>query len=310
MTIDSLGGNITENGARYTASAVIYGCVLAFGLPLNTVSLWVLLRHHGLKSSCNVIMSHLALSDLLLVLSLPLRVYFYATQTWPFNTEVCCTATLLFRNNILSSALFITLISLDRLLAVVYPLRSRHLRTASNAWKACLSVWLLIVVTSIPMGISFTKQMKECNASVCFENIKCEVDTMLPRYLVPVLLFTLLVVNLVSTAMVSWTLRKHLSSAALVNNKMNVMVIFAMNLLMFAIFFLPFSIILLVWGSNTTLKIATCLASINCCLDPLLYYFSLDAFWRKKEEGSDQEPTHELGTLDATKLVSLVDSKG
>lgn len=95
---------------------------------------------------------------------------------------------------------------------------------------------------------------------------------MLPRCLVPVLLFTSLVINLVSIAMMSWTLCKLLSSAALANNKMN---IFAMNLSMSVMFFLPFSIILLFWGNDTTSKTAACLASIHCWLDPFLYYFSL-----------------------------------
>lgn len=136
---DSLGALSSEGSyAMYTASAIVYGSVVALGLPLNAVSLWVLLRRHGLKSSSAVFMSHLALSDLLLVLSLPTRVYFYATGTWPLGIQACTATTMLFRNNIRSSAIFITFIGLDRLLAVVYPLRSRNFRTTTNAWKACL----------------------------------------------------------------------------------------------------------------------------------------------------------------------------
>ncbi|XP_029629516.1 lysophosphatidic acid receptor 4-like [Salmo trutta] len=287
---DSLGALSSEGSyVMYTASAIVYGSVVALGLPLNAVSLWVLLRRHGLKSSSAVFMSHLALSDLLLVLSLPTRVYFYATGTWPLGIQACTATTMLFRNNIRSSAIFITFIGLDRLLAVVYPLRSRSFRTTTNAWKACVFIWLLIVAVNIPESLYQISQMQSCNATnVCFEftNYVCSVANPIVGYVQSGLVFAMLGVNVVATSMVSWKLRGHLSDAARVN-KMNVMLIFTMNLLMFIVFFLPFSIVL-------TLKIKKaimpmfCLASVNCCLDPLLYYFSLDAFWKKKE-GSDMD---------------------
>ncbi|CAB1349197.1 unnamed protein product [Coregonus sp. 'balchen'] len=275
---------------EYAASATVYGCVLVLGLPLNAVSLWILLRRHGLKSSSAVFMSHLALSDLLLVLSLPTRVYFYTTGTWPLGIQACTATTMLFRNNIRSSAIFITFIGLDRLLAVVFPLRSRHLRTTTNAWKACVFVWLLIVAVNIPESLYQIRRMKSCNANnVCFEftTSGCAVGLPIVGYVQSGLVFAMLGVNVVSSAMVSWKLRGHLSDAAKVNNKMNVMLIFTINLLMFIVFFLPFSIVLTLKNRVAVMPMF-CLASVNCCLDPLLYYFSLDAFWKKKE-GSDME---------------------
>ena len=85
--------------------------------------------------------------------------------------------------------------------------------------------------------------------------------------------------------MVSWKLRSHLSDSAQVN-KINVMRIFAMNLLMFFIFFLPLSLVLSVEDWRSAVEPTLCLASMNCCFDPLLYYFSLDSFWKKK--GDDE----------------------
>uniref|UniRef100_A0A4W5P5R4 Lysophosphatidic acid receptor 5b n=1 Tax=Hucho hucho TaxID=62062 RepID=A0A4W5P5R4_9TELE len=275
--------------AVYTASAAVYGCVMVLGLPLNAVSLWVLLCHHGLKSSSAVFMSHLALSDLLLVLSLPTRIYFYATGTWPLGIQACTATTMLFRNNIRSSAIFITFIGLDRLLAVVYPLRTRHIRTPTNAWKACLFIWVLIVAVNIPEALYYISQMKSCNATdKCFEfTHECAFNVQIAVYVQFGLVLAMLVVNVVSTAMVSWTLHRHLSDAAMVKNKMNVMLIFTMNLLMFIIFFLPPSIAVTL-SIRKAIMPMFCLASVNCCLDPLLYYFSLDAFWKKKKR-SDVE---------------------
>ncbi|XP_059187769.1 lysophosphatidic acid receptor 6-like [Centropristis striata] len=263
--------------------ALFYGSIMALGLPLNAVSLWILLRHHSLKTPSAVFMVNLAISDLLLVISLPMRVYFYATGTWPLSGGACTLITMLFRDNIRSSSIFITFISVDRLLAVVYPLRSRHLRTACNALKAVGLAWLIVLVINIPERVIFSRFLESYNKSTCFEFPQQEPQMSAMVYPQPVIVLTMLAVNIVCTTLVSWTLHTHLSDSARVNNKINVMLIFIMNLVMFTICFLPISVGLLIIGTPVPRPLI-CLATVNCCLDPLLYYFSLDAFWKKKED--------------------------
>ncbi|XP_033970451.1 lysophosphatidic acid receptor 5b [Trematomus bernacchii] len=284
--------NGTEPDLSNTAYAVVFGSVTALGFPLNAVSLWILLCCHSRKSPSTIFMIHLAISDLLLASSLPLRVYFYATGSWPFGFMTCIWVTMLFRNNIRSSSIFITFISVDRLLAVVYPLRSRHLRTSSNACKAVALVWVLVCALNIPESITFWRF--HSNKSRCFDfGDRFEFDDRFefedrPRsgwfYVQPVLVLAMLAVNVVSTVLVSRTLRRHLNDSARVFNKVNVMLIFAMNLIMFSVFFLPVSLFLIFKKSGPALTPLVCLASVNCCLDPLLYYFSFDGFWKRKED--------------------------
>ncbi|XP_030600963.1 lysophosphatidic acid receptor 6-like [Archocentrus centrarchus] len=283
---------MTQSGTVY---ATVYGSVIALGLPLNALSLWILLRHHGLKSTNAVFMVNLVISDLLLIISLPMRAYFYATGMWPLGEMACIWLTMLFRNNIRSSAIFITFISVDRLLAVVYPLRSRHLRTPSIASKGAALVWLIVVVVNIPESVTLkqyfnNRNYTQNNASTCFEyknsnnnnNNTLNDDFYRPiAFFQLVLLLTLLCINILSTVLVSWTLNRHLNVTTRINNRVNVMLIFAMNLLMFSIFFLPVSLAVFFIEKRAALN---CLASVNCCLDPLLYYFSFDGFWKKKED--------------------------
>ncbi|CAK6974989.1 lysophosphatidic acid receptor 6-like [Scomber scombrus] len=260
--------------------AVVFGSVMVLGLPLNAVALWILLRRHSLKSPSAVFMVNLAISDLLLVISLPMRVYFYATGTWPLSFTACSWITMLFVNNIRSSSIFITFISIDRLLAIVYPLRTRHLRTTSNAWKSAVLIWIFVTVVNIPERIIFSQRNKNESTPTCFQFEQQPVTGL--EYIQPVLVFILLTINIVSTALVSWTLRRHLTDSTRINNKMNVMLIFAMNLVMFTICFVPVSIGIIIWTPEFPSLIW--LASLNCCLDPLLYYFCLDSFWKKKED--------------------------
>uniref|UniRef100_A0A671VCD6 Lysophosphatidic acid receptor 5b n=2 Tax=Sparus aurata TaxID=8175 RepID=A0A671VCD6_SPAAU len=264
--------------------AAVFGCIMVLGLPLNAVSLWILLRRHSLKSPNVVFMVNLAISDLLLAISLPTRVYFYATGTWPLGPSVCVLTTVIFRKNISSSAILITFICVDRLLAVVYPMRSRHLRTSSNAWKAVVLVWLFLMLMNISRSVSMSRALKNCTVPVCFDYHPCWAPYK-PAwvYFYVVFVFIMLAVNIVCTTLVSWTLRSHLTDSAKVSNKVNVMLIFVMNLVMFTICFIPLYVGLLTI-TGTVIRPLVCLATMNCCLDPLLYYFSLDNFWKKKED--------------------------
>ncbi|XP_018539517.1 lysophosphatidic acid receptor 6 [Lates calcarifer] len=281
MSNVTVGENGTVSNMWNPTYALVFGSVMVLGLPLNAVALWILLRRHSLKSTSAVFMVNLAISDLLLVISLPMRVYFYATGTWPLNNMSCIWITMLFRNNIRSSSIFITFISIDRLLAVVYPLRSRHLRTSSKAWRAVALIWLFVVLWNIPESVNFARFLNSTNEKTCFEFDHKLKPTSI-TYIQPVLVLTMLAVNIVSTALVSWTLHRRLNDSAKISNKVNVMLIFAMNLMMFPVFFLPVS--LAVFFEERRLTGLICLASVNCCLDPLLYYFSFDGFWSRQED--------------------------
>ncbi|XP_039880603.1 lysophosphatidic acid receptor 6-like [Simochromis diagramma] len=270
----------TEDDRVY---AGIFGCIMVIGLPLNAVSLWILLRRHSLKSPNAVFMVNLALSDLLAIFSLPMRIYHHATGT-SLGIITCLFSVIIFRNNLRSSASFITFISVDRLLAVVYPLRSRHLRTSCNAWKGAALVWGFFLVVNIPEGIGFFKHLQNHTEHNCFQSHYYKsVTRSAIIYLQIVLLVTMLAVNIVCTVMVSWTLHKHLSDSAKVRNKVNVMLIFAINLLIFCTCFLPMPLHA-VTKSKTSITPLACLTVLNCCLDPLMYYFSFDSFWKKKED--------------------------
>ncbi|XP_055370223.1 lysophosphatidic acid receptor 6-like [Betta splendens] len=276
------GGNETESHPEYKTYALVFGSVMALGLPLNTISLWILFRRHNLRTPSAVFLVNLAISDLLLVISLAPMVYFYVTHSWPLGNMACIWITMLFRNNIRSSSIFITFISVDRLLAVVYPLRSRHLRTWSNAIKAAGLIWLFVLVWNVPESVEFSRFLNNLSDSSCFELPAHRLINI--TYIQPALVLTMLAVNIVSTVLVSWTLSRHLNDSARINNKISVMLIFAMNLMMFALFFLPVSVVIFFKGWRHVITPLRCLASVNCCLDPLLYYFSFDGFWKKKED--------------------------
>ncbi|KAM8902532.1 lysophosphatidic acid receptor 5b [Spinachia spinachia] len=277
--------NAGERNWRSPAYAALFGSVVALGLPFNAASLWILVRRHSLRSPCVIFMVNLAVSDLMLVVTLSTRVYFYTTGTWSLGHMACIWITMLFRNNIRSSSIFITFISVDRLLAVVYPLRSRHLRTAFNAWRATALVWFCVITVNVEEGIKFSQFLNLFNASTCFEFNHSPEQMSAMAYFQPALVLTMLAVNIVSTALVSVTLHTRSRVLAGIKNPVNVILIFAMNLAMFAVFFVPVSMVVFFQkSSRSAITPLVGLASVNCCLDPLLYYFSFDGFWKRKED--------------------------
>uniref|UniRef100_W5NLI7 G-protein coupled receptors family 1 profile domain-containing protein n=1 Tax=Lepisosteus oculatus TaxID=7918 RepID=W5NLI7_LEPOC len=271
---------------QYIFTAVYTG-VMVIGLPFNGISLWIFLRRHGMRSPPAVFMTNLATADLLFVLSLPLRIYYYATSKWPFGKVMCTISEMLFRSNIFSSTFFITLISVDRFLAVVYPLRSRAIRTVRKAGTTCLAVWVFtMILTAIWAKKHYESPANNCG---CFESHSAQNKTNIsPMPLVlAIFVFLLLICNGFCTVMVLKNLHKTLTGQLLAEKK-KLMWMFFLNVFMFAVFFAPFSIVLFLafyqgTVSRLTLRFVTCFTSINFCLDPVIYYFSLESFWEKKE---------------------------
>ncbi|KAM9801288.1 LOW QUALITY PROTEIN: lysophosphatidic acid receptor 6-like [Neosynchiropus ocellatus] len=273
--------NSTIQEEKNLLYAGFYGCIMVLGFLLNAASLWILCRRHSLKSPSAVFMVSLALSDVLLTTSLPLRVYFHATGTWPLGNVACVSTIMLFRYNLRSGCIFITLISVDRLLAVVFPLRSRCVRTVSVAWKTAALIWVLLICASIPESVKLFGKLS--NGTTCFEH---HHDGRVCVYMV--LLLSLLLVSIVSTVLVTWTLCR-LDNSHIIKNRVNVIILFIMNIIMFVVFFLPLAIAQL--SSKTLVKPLACLASANCCVDPLLYYFSFDGFWKRDRPASEASRT-------------------
>jgi len=64
--------------------------------------------------------------------------------------------------------------SLDRFLAVSYPLQTKHLRTPRAALGVALAIWTLAVATSVPPTVAFTVRNYNYTAvddfSVCAED--------------------------------------------------------------------------------------------------------------------------------------------
>ncbi|XP_038860470.1 lysophosphatidic acid receptor 5a [Salvelinus namaycush] len=282
--------NITHY--RYPLFTATYSGVLALGLPLNTFSLWLLLCRLGVRSVPLIYMANLALSDLLFTLSMPLRILYYARRHWPYGHLACMVSGTLFNVNLYSSSFFIMFISVDRFLAVVYPLRSRPLRRIGVAWKACAAVWVVIGAMAVPVALTHHARQNQCVGWLCFEGYTQDEW----RFGFNIICVAAVVGNAIPfavivgcTVVVVHKLRVQKASSSSSSSsvdKSRMVWLLVINLVIYTVCFIPFHVAVVLFGLHKLrflqsqfpffdFHIGTiCLASANSFLDPLIYYFS------------------------------------
>ncbi|XP_059207809.1 lysophosphatidic acid receptor 6-like isoform X2 [Centropristis striata] len=243
-------------------------------------------------------MMNLVVSDSLFVLSLPFRIVYFIKREWMFGSVLCKISVALFYTNMYGSILFLTCISVDRFLAIVYPFRSQTIRTRRNAKLACCTVWVMVLSGSIPTGFLLdTSSPKNINASYCFENYsrkqwkaslsKVVVFIETVGFIIPLL------VNVFCSIMVLRTLRKPNTISRGGNlNKAKILRMIIVHLLIFCFCFIPYNVNLMFYALvrskilkgcqaeyvvRTIYPIALCIAVTNCCFDPVIYYFTSES---------------------------------
>ncbi|XP_075771550.1 putative G-protein coupled receptor 132 [Pelodiscus sinensis] len=145
----------------------LYGVVFLLGLATNALTLWPIVQQVRLGNVLAVYLLGLAASDLLYLLTLPLwMLYVWHGHQWTLSGLACHVAGFVFYSNMYISILLLCLISLERYLAVVYPLRSLGLRSRRVAATASALVALLIFACH--GGISLRNQ--ELKNASCYDS--------------------------------------------------------------------------------------------------------------------------------------------
>ncbi|XP_007228368.3 P2Y purinoceptor 1-like [Astyanax mexicanus] len=143
--------------------------VLILGVPLNVFSLWVFSRRLSRSNRTILFLHNLAMADTFWLLALPFLIQYHLVgMQWSLGLPFCKVIRLLYHNYFYLSIFFVTCLSVDRYLAIVHPLRSPVLLTRRRAVILCISVWLLALALSIPVGqLTYTSHCEHNNRTVC-----------------------------------------------------------------------------------------------------------------------------------------------
>lgn len=131
---------------------VAYLSIFLVGVVGNSLTCAVIVRYRVMHTPTNYYLLSLAASDLLvLLLGMPLELY-EMWRNYPFllGEGGCRFRTFLLETVCFASVLNVTALSLERYLAVVHPLKVKHLATRAHVRKVILLLWLLSMLCAVP----------------------------------------------------------------------------------------------------------------------------------------------------------------
>ncbi|KAK9517753.1 hypothetical protein VZT92_023098 [Zoarces viviparus] len=291
--------------------AVVYSVILAPGLLGNVLALWVFKVYVRETKKAVVFMMNLAVADLLQVLSLPLRIYYYLNNTWPFGHPLCMMCFYLKYVNMYASIFFLVCVSVRRCELIKRPLRYNSSRRKGDL-LVCALGWLLVCLCCLPFPLlrnpgsvpdpNSSRITSEADSLVCFSELPMRAVSVPGAWALLILAELLgfiipLILVLACTCLTAGSLRE--STAGAIpdrGEKRRALRMVLSCALVFLVCFAPYHVTMpldfLVKAnalSSCTLRdlilrshpVTLCLASLNCSLDPLMYYFTTDEFWRR-----------------------------
>ncbi|XP_050949146.1 G protein-coupled receptor 34 like isoform X2 [Labeo rohita] len=291
-------GNLTINDSCQIHDGILspflpigYIVICCIGLLCNTITLYIFFFREHADTSMVVYMRHLTLADTLLVMCLPLRVY-YHNKEGPFY--LCKVVGIFFYLNMYSSILFLSLISLDRYLKIIKPVWVFRIQKTKWSHMASYIIWVILILGVIPF---FTSNNHEhpCD-KICFHfHSKGLVGGTIN-------LTTLLLFLVFYVAFLCFYLRitKRLRTMSMGNGdpkaqirKKRVIIKTFLVPAIFTLCFLPYHAVRIPYvlaqlnvirdlHSQQLLHILNestlLLSTLNSCLDPIIYYFLSSAY--------------------------------
>ncbi|KFQ30581.1 G-protein coupled receptor 35, partial [Merops nubicus] len=263
---------------------IVYIPVLSLGIPLNTVAFWIFCCRLKRWTETRVYMINLVIADSFLLFALPFLIYF-TKYNHPID-KLCSTIQRIYFTNMPMSILIITLIAIDRYIAIKFPLKAKTLRSPLKSASICGLLWIMLITYSY-LQPNFDEEKEQ----FCFR--KESID---PNYLS---LFStifgffvpLAIVIFCSVQVVSCLKKKMATSPHETKLIQKAIYIVSVNLCVFIVCFAPLYITLLLRfavdvsgacsllsGVRTCIRICACLANSNCCLDVFCYYFAAKEF--------------------------------
>lgn len=173
-----LGNESTEPNGTYTGDntfnqtstmviTFLYFLVCGIGLCGNALVIYVILRYAKMKTVTNIYIMNLAVADVLFMLGLPFIAIQLALVHWPFGAVLCRVVMTVDSLNQFTSIFCLMVMSIDRYLAVVHPIKSTKWRKPRVAKIINLTVWGVSLLVNLPIMIFSGLMPNKNQAWVC-----------------------------------------------------------------------------------------------------------------------------------------------
>ncbi|XP_055389242.1 allatostatin-A receptor [Condylostylus longicornis] len=274
---------------------LFFSIIAITGFFGNSLVILVVLLNTHMHSTTNLLIVNLACADLLFVIiCIPFTAVDYLAYIWPFGVTWCRTVQYLIVVTMLASIYTLVLMSIDRFLAIVYPVRSRGIRTEFLTKIAIVILWITVLIVSAPTFMLYNLWSYECD-NIKWLSCSYDYNSMVDQavyqitfftisYFFPLVLISILYIKIVSRL---WHRIGGTMSAESQKGRRRVTRVVVVVVLAFASLWFPVQIILILRSLglfetnavNIILQVGTqTLAYTSSCINPILYAFFSENF--------------------------------
>ncbi|KAF0885411.1 CDAC1 protein, partial [Crocuta crocuta] len=137
-------------GALVPVTAVCLG-LFAVGVSGNVVTVLLIRRYRDMRTTTNLYLGSMAVSDLLILLGLPFDLYrLWRSRPWVFGQLLCRLSLYLGEGCTYATLLHMTALSVERYLAICRPLRARVLVTRRRVRSLIAALWAVALLSAGP----------------------------------------------------------------------------------------------------------------------------------------------------------------
>lgn len=172
--------SVVSNDFSTILGALILSLVFLLGVPGNLFIVWSILARIPRRSVTTLLILNLACADGFLMALTIFFIIYLATQTWVFGEVMCKGLFYLCNANMYASIFLITLMSVHRMVVLVFPRRMSSLVSRKVMRRVIVGMWLLVLVISIP-SIVFRDIRRDTDEN---NNVRlvCAPNHTLPRH--------------------------------------------------------------------------------------------------------------------------------
>ncbi|XP_076594418.1 opioid receptor, delta 1b [Chaetodon auriga] len=207
LRLSSSSNDTNKAATRDATSLIIAVCITALyslicvvGLLGNVLVMYGVVRYTKMKTATNIYIFNLALADALATSTLPFQSAKYLMSTWPFGEPLCKVVIAIDYYNMFTSIFTLTMMSVDRYIAVCHPVRALDFRTPAKAKLINVCIWILSSAIGVPVMIMAITKVTEKGNTACmlrFPKPEWYWDTVMKicvfifAFVVPVLVITI-----------------------------------------------------------------------------------------------------------------------
>lgn len=273
-------------GAKLGQAVLLLAFILGF--PGNAFVVWSAACRVRKRTVTCLLILHLAVADLMVLLTAPIYLRFLSARQWEMGNFVCRACNYVCGISMYASVFLIALMSLDRGLAVMKPVISQKVRTRKVTRLLVLVIWVSGILLAIPVFV-YRTVFFNYGRYMCDFHYETDQDKVFHKLFETITGFILpFVVIVYSYGAISQRLKE-----TRFRQKRRTSRLISLIVVAFALFWLPYHVVNILdvaalWSDSSGVKMAAmkarptliAFAFFSSSVNPILYAFSGGSFIR------------------------------